>query len=1120
MWRETELVFVNDAEVLFLGAAAESPPSSPKSRRAGARQQPGSAQVPVLARAQQQLQRTSTSSPAYPLYFEVYIKTSGGGLQPSGAIGVGLAALPAADCAVADDRCSESLEASPATISSRSADDETTGGPTTHFLHYHSAGRRFAVFPRASPRAGRAYGQTYGTGDTIGCGWLANGDVFFTFNGRHLGVAHTDVWGTLCPAVDFDSPGACLELTLGGAGERQLRYVGDGAARGAERLLNRIGRVSRGLSEPRAAMRSILDAAAHSNVGSATLAALRDGRESLASATEPWESAPSPAPEPCASPPHATPSGQPPADSAGAAGGTTASAGVSSGRLGVPLGVSAERLSPSSLGNTLGALCLGASSASATQCLAGLQAQGLQAQRSFLRALGAADGEADLVGVYEESSAASTESSTLSSAHAHRAQPPGGGGLRDGRRGAAAFPTTAPTVDLDEAEAMIDVLEHLLLRSATVLALHLGGRSHLLSADGRQRSSTPSVLAGMGRARAASEGASPEPSLATGTSPSPGVCGLRSSPSAALVQHAAGTLAELSGKVAGAVHRRTGSGDQRLTSRAAADGRVDSRGHRRQSSGDGLAPALSELRDALKRLPLLRLPSSVDSLLTRASPVPIEELELVDEIGGDCEALGRQMRRAIDACLAPGGGARVTAAGRRCTDASPEHRPSAAPMLADDEDEEWGQLLLPRRMSSYEREARAPAGTDALDGSPGGGGELPAFGTPLTRSVPPRALPDATATGDVNADAMANVGVAGATGGGAGAYALSPPPSAHALAPHPLSEAHLGSSSDECSRLTAALSLADAVRTLEEEQRTELDRLIRTYERCRRVCEHQRLRRRLLQLLRHRQGAVRDSDGAREALGEVVGLMAREREDTPAHLQMCAAALLAHLSEAPDGARRLLQCGAGPPAVALWHEGLDYADGGAAPSCREAGKPPAAQLSATHARHTSLFASELLANLVVHAAHSRERKRLVAAGVVPPLLALAAAVRPEHSRSAADGGARPAGEHPEGDVREGANGSLVDELGWRASLRPHAANALLALTLRPSARTGLVQAGALWRWLELCASSEPGVVAVAAEALRNVSESEELVRPRAACGDSKPPLACGFPRPHPNRPPV
>ena len=65
---------------------------------------------------------------------------------------------------------------------------------------------------------------------------MLDGAVFFTLNGRHLGVGFpSDPGGDLArlrPAIDFDMPGATVELSLGHVGERTLMYKGDGQAVG------------------------------------------------------------------------------------------------------------------------------------------------------------------------------------------------------------------------------------------------------------------------------------------------------------------------------------------------------------------------------------------------------------------------------------------------------------------------------------------------------------------------------------------------------------------------------------------------------------------------------------------------------------------------------------------------------------------------------------------------------------------------------------------------------------------------------------------------------------------------------------------------------------------------
>ena len=220
---------------LFLGDGIEkrrssgsgTPPVSPTSRRPQKKPPGTQQQKPVLlCSVRRPPERLGATDPGL-FYFEVFIKTTGGGLSPNGGVGVGLVD-----------------EVEPAAEAPR------------RYLHYHNAlGRRFDVFPRPTAKgAGRSCGPSFGVGDTVGCGWLLRtGELFFTLNGRHLGICGADVRGALCPAVDCDTPGACLELSYGGSGERALRYRGDGTPPIlSERFLQRLlpGRAQGGERPP------------------------------------------------------------------------------------------------------------------------------------------------------------------------------------------------------------------------------------------------------------------------------------------------------------------------------------------------------------------------------------------------------------------------------------------------------------------------------------------------------------------------------------------------------------------------------------------------------------------------------------------------------------------------------------------------------------------------------------------------------------------------------------------------------------------------------------------------------------------------------------------------------
>ena len=99
-WQENPLIVAQGATCLFLGREAdssrsESPPTSP-THRPGRKLSHGSiSQDPVLVLGACPFQRHPHDLSAADLfYFEVFIRTTGGGLMPSGSIGVGLATAP------------------------------------------------------------------------------------------------------------------------------------------------------------------------------------------------------------------------------------------------------------------------------------------------------------------------------------------------------------------------------------------------------------------------------------------------------------------------------------------------------------------------------------------------------------------------------------------------------------------------------------------------------------------------------------------------------------------------------------------------------------------------------------------------------------------------------------------------------------------------------------------------------------------------------------------------------------------------------------------------------------------------------------------------------------------
>lgn len=143
----------------------------------------------------------SSAEDAMSFYFEACIKTTGGGLQPSGSVGVGVVFC-------GRDRSGGEGEAVTRGSDGREQSDSTQSQPCRRYLHYHSSrGARGQIFPRV-PRNGSTsvgwsasqavsgsfeggvpYGPSFSVGDTVGCGWEAEAGLYFTLNGRHLGIA-------------------------------------------------------------------------------------------------------------------------------------------------------------------------------------------------------------------------------------------------------------------------------------------------------------------------------------------------------------------------------------------------------------------------------------------------------------------------------------------------------------------------------------------------------------------------------------------------------------------------------------------------------------------------------------------------------------------------------------------------------------------------------------------------------------------------------------------------------------------------------------------------------------------------------------------------------------------
>jgi hypothetical protein len=73
-----------------------------------------------------------------------------------------------------------------------------------------------------SGNKGEAYGPSFSVGDIIGCGYdYRNQEVFFTLNGRYLGIAFHDITHVLYPVVGLHSSG---EAIIANFGQHEFKY--------------------------------------------------------------------------------------------------------------------------------------------------------------------------------------------------------------------------------------------------------------------------------------------------------------------------------------------------------------------------------------------------------------------------------------------------------------------------------------------------------------------------------------------------------------------------------------------------------------------------------------------------------------------------------------------------------------------------------------------------------------------------------------------------------------------------------------------------------------------------------------------------------------------------------
>jgi len=117
-------------------------------------------------------------------YYEVCIKNLG----KDGALGIGLA--------------------------SPNTDVLAMPGWFAYTYGYHGDdGRKFGA---PNHRYGMPYGPTWNKDDIVGCGWEPSSQkVFYTLNGKYLGVAFENVVGSFYVAVGLHTHGARIKVNFG-----------------------------------------------------------------------------------------------------------------------------------------------------------------------------------------------------------------------------------------------------------------------------------------------------------------------------------------------------------------------------------------------------------------------------------------------------------------------------------------------------------------------------------------------------------------------------------------------------------------------------------------------------------------------------------------------------------------------------------------------------------------------------------------------------------------------------------------------------------------------------------------------------------------------------------------
>ena len=109
----------------------------------------------------------------------------------------------------------------------------------------------------------------------------------------------------------------------------------------------------------------------------------------------------------------------------------------------------------------------------------------------------------------------------------------------------------------------------------------------------------------------------------------------------------------------------------------------------------------------------------------------------------------------------------------------------------------------------------------------------------------------------------------------------------------------------------------------------------------------------------YRGGGLKDNADSRSKVKEVVSILSAP----PRQMQLCAASLLARLVDGGEGTKQVLACGGLAPLIELWKQ----TQGAMWKSKGRIGALIDASLDVEHSRHAALYASQALAQLILHA---------------------------------------------------------------------------------------------------------------------------------------------------------